>query len=202
MIAGTRRPVPFHLGAQAHTAAGEELIEHADAVQDAVGRGRIPAGPVIGVHGPQLAGPGQPAQPPRELADVLGHRGKRRDVQQPQERQPLLQIVGTGPQGVRRVLAAGAQRQVVVHQLDDPPVIIDEGAGLPPCPGPQDLPYAHPIPSRNLRRRQGNRLTNTSAPGVIHGSSPSSEAAWLTSLTPCAPVQVKAAALTSGAVTT
>jgi len=32
------------------------------------------------------------------------------------------------------------------------------------------------------------------SPGVIHGSYPSSETAWLTSLTPRAPVQVKAAA--------
>ena len=122
MIAGTCLPVPFQLGAHAHAAASKELIEHVDAVQDAIG-GALRLGPSSAFTGRNWPGPtGRAAT--RELVDVLGHRSKRRDVQQPQERQPLLQVVGTGPQGVRRLLAVGAQRQVAVHQLDDPPVIM------------------------------------------------------------------------------
>jgi hypothetical protein len=63
---------------------------------------------------------------------------------------------------------------------------------VPRTPGPA-VRASDSFPKPPKEKEAGNRLTNTSAPGVIHGSYPSSETAWLTSLTPRAPVQVKVA---------
>src|SRR5450756_2086150 len=83
-------------------------------------------------------------------------------------------------------------RAMPMEFLTDAQVIVDEGVGLPPCPGPA-VRASDSFPKPPKEKEAGNRLTNTSAPGVIHGSYPSSETAWLTSLTPRAPVQVKVA---------
>lgn len=61
-----------HAQGLANPAAGLEHHRHQEAIPQ----------PVAG-------GSDRPAQPARKLVDVLGHRGKRRDVQQSQERQAV-----------------------------------------------------------------------------------------------------------------
>jgi hypothetical protein len=96
-----------------------------------------------------------------------------------------------GSKGVGRMLPISTQGQIVVDQLDDPPVIVQQRVALPPCPRPHDQPYAHPLPPPGPRLEEELSHGHGHIRGVIHRSCPSSAVTWLTSLTPLNSVQVK-----------
>lgn len=111
-----------------------------------------------------------------------------------QEDQPRLQVEGARPQRVRRVLPVGAQCQVVVHHLDDPPVAVHDRVRLPTRSRPHDPTHVHPdLPTRWLlgwATVTDNGHDQLSATRLRDFADPS----WRTSLTLLAYVQIKAEA--------
>lgn len=194
VVADRGRPAVRQLDSHADTAAREELVEHVDAVQRAVHRGWLP-GRTIGVRRSQPPRLDGASQPPSELVDVLRGGSQQIDVEELEEDQPRLQVEGTGPEGVWRLLPVGTQSEVVVHRLDDPSLAVHDGVRLVAHPGPHDPSHVHPRPSPPIGSTDGaTTATDSGHDGVsATGADAISGATCRTSLTPQDRIQIKAA---------